>query len=193
MAGIQYFNMRTVVTECSASASSKQPYKHLWISSSSLRQEMSHLLVAGINRYSKIYLFDIEIVILPPHSTHYMQRMDVSVFTHLENELQVILHEHIQSGIPQFSRSDFVAATRACFQSTAPKCSSNCVVTPLQRILRDTQTLFLPLTNFHGLNMLQALWWLRRSDTVDALSDLQAVANEAIILWQRVVQEQKNK
>lgn len=160
--------------------------------------------------------FDIEIVILPPHSTHYMQPMDVSVFTHLKNELQAVLHEHINTGIPVFTRSDFVAAIRRCWQTAFTTghvisgfqdtglfpVDGTKVLAKLRGHATAANTPRYPDSLPTAERFSRAKYAASRmaakahhfsSDTVDAISDLQAVANEAIILQQRVAQEQTNK
>jgi hypothetical protein len=53
--------------------------------------------------------FDIEIFILPPHSTHHTQPLDVGVFQLLKNSHQKRLRHHIRQGYLNFKRSDFVS------------------------------------------------------------------------------------
>jgi hypothetical protein len=53
--------------------------------------------------------FDIEIFILPPHSTHHTQPLDVGVFQLLKYSHQKHLRRHIREGYLNFKRSDFVS------------------------------------------------------------------------------------
>ncbi|KAG5759555.1 hypothetical protein H9Q72_012323 [Fusarium xylarioides] len=53
--------------------------------------------------------FDIEIFILPPHSTHLTQPLDVGVFQLLKSAHQRRLRRHIREGYLNFKRSDFVS------------------------------------------------------------------------------------
>ncbi|RKK23585.1 hypothetical protein BFJ66_g17449, partial [Fusarium oxysporum f. sp. cepae] len=53
--------------------------------------------------------FDIEIFILPPHSTHLTQPLDVGVFQLLKNAHQRRLRHHIREGFLNFKRSDFIS------------------------------------------------------------------------------------
>ncbi|KAF5697454.1 hypothetical protein FMUND_15407 [Fusarium mundagurra] len=53
--------------------------------------------------------FDIEIMILPPHSTHYTQPLDVGVFQLLKNAHQKLLRRHIREGYLNFKRSDLIS------------------------------------------------------------------------------------
>ncbi|KAJ4013674.1 hypothetical protein NW758_15343 [Fusarium oxysporum] len=53
--------------------------------------------------------FDIEIFILPPHSTHHTQPLDVGVFQLLKSSHQKRLRHHIRQGYLNFKRSDFVS------------------------------------------------------------------------------------
>ncbi|GKU12048.1 unnamed protein product, partial [Fusarium langsethiae] len=53
--------------------------------------------------------FDIEIFVLPPHSTHLTQPLDVGVFQLLKAAHQKLLRHHIREGFLNFKRSDFIA------------------------------------------------------------------------------------
>jgi hypothetical protein len=53
--------------------------------------------------------FDIEIFVLPPHSTHLTQPLDVGVFQLLKLAHQKALRKHIREGFLNFKRSDLVA------------------------------------------------------------------------------------
>lgn len=53
--------------------------------------------------------FDIDILFLPPHSTHLLQPLDVGVFQPLKAAHQKVLRDHLRSGYLHFSRADFVA------------------------------------------------------------------------------------
>ncbi|RYC78418.1 hypothetical protein BFJ63_vAg18707, partial [Fusarium oxysporum f. sp. narcissi] len=53
--------------------------------------------------------FDIVIFILPPHSTHLTQPLDVGVFQLLKNAHQRRLRHHIREGFLNFKRSDFIS------------------------------------------------------------------------------------
>jgi hypothetical protein len=53
--------------------------------------------------------FDIEIIILPPHSTHLTQPLDVGVFQLLKNAHQKLLRRHIREGYLNFKRSGFIS------------------------------------------------------------------------------------
>ncbi|RKK61040.1 hypothetical protein BFJ69_g17166 [Fusarium oxysporum] len=53
--------------------------------------------------------FDMEIIILPPHSTHHTQPLDVGVFQLLKNAHQKRLRRHIREGYLNLKRSDFVS------------------------------------------------------------------------------------
>ncbi|RYC77626.1 hypothetical protein BFJ63_vAg19500, partial [Fusarium oxysporum f. sp. narcissi] len=53
--------------------------------------------------------FDIEIIILPPHSTHLTQPLDVGVFQLLKNAHQKRLRRHLREGYLNFKRSDFIS------------------------------------------------------------------------------------
>ena len=52
--------------------------------------------------------FDIEILALPPHSTHIMQPCDVGIFSPLKASHQRILRSFIEQGTYSFTRTDFV-------------------------------------------------------------------------------------
>ncbi|EGU77894.1 hypothetical protein FOXB_11595 [Fusarium oxysporum f. sp. conglutinans Fo5176] len=53
--------------------------------------------------------FDIEIIILPPHSTHHTQPLDVGVFQLLKHAHQKHLRRHIREGYLNFKRSDLIS------------------------------------------------------------------------------------
>ncbi|KAI7772017.1 hypothetical protein LZL87_011710 [Fusarium oxysporum] len=60
--------------------------------------------------FMEYYLcFDIEIIILPPHSTHLTQPLDIGVFQLLKNSHQKLLRRHICQGYLNFKRSDFIS------------------------------------------------------------------------------------
>lgn len=59
--------------------------------------------------------FDILIVMLPPHSTHIMQPMDVGVFQPLKHAHQAALRKSLQEGNLAFNRIDFVSAFQKIF------------------------------------------------------------------------------
>lgn len=54
--------------------------------------------------------FNIIIVILPPHSTHIMQPMDVGVFQPLKSAHQAAIRESLREGNLTFNRLNFVSA-----------------------------------------------------------------------------------
>ncbi|KAL8405318.1 hypothetical protein RB596_004252 [Gaeumannomyces avenae] len=60
--------------------------------------------------------FDIQLVTLPPHSTHRMQPLNVGVFTHFKRVHQTVLWEAVQAGEISFSRSDFVFSLKRCLE-----------------------------------------------------------------------------
>ncbi|KAL8410358.1 hypothetical protein RB594_005260 [Gaeumannomyces avenae] len=64
----------------------------------------------GIEVIDYCQRFDIQLNILPSHSTHRMQPMDVGVFTHFKRAHQNVLFDAVERGEISFSRSDFMEA-----------------------------------------------------------------------------------
>lgn len=59
--------------------------------------------------------FDIEIFVLPAHSTHLLQPLDVGVFQLLKSAHQKVLRSHIRDGFLNFKRSDFITRFQQIF------------------------------------------------------------------------------
>ncbi|KJZ70330.1 hypothetical protein HIM_10298 [Hirsutella minnesotensis 3608] len=60
--------------------------------------------------------FDIILAIFPPHSTHFLQPLDVSVFQPLKQSQQRVLRRILAQGELKFSRTDFLASFHETFR-----------------------------------------------------------------------------
>ncbi|KAL8367060.1 hypothetical protein RB599_010969 [Gaeumannomyces hyphopodioides] len=72
----------------------------------------------GIEVIDYCQRFDIQLNILPSHSTHRMQPMDVGVFTHFKRAHQNVLFDVVERGEISFSRSDFIEALGPLWKQT---------------------------------------------------------------------------
>jgi DDE superfamily endonuclease/Tc5 transposase-like DNA-binding protein len=60
--------------------------------------------------------FDIVVIVLPPHSTHLLQPMDLSIFQPLKNAHQDQIRMKLMSGEIRFSRTDFLESFKKIYQ-----------------------------------------------------------------------------
>jgi hypothetical protein len=70
----------------------------------------------NLDLYEYCLQFDIILVFLPPHSSHFMQPMDVGVFLHLKNAHQKALRQYTRMGEISITRRQFVAVLHGIFK-----------------------------------------------------------------------------
>lgn len=69
----------------------------------------------NLELYEYCLMFDIILVFLPPHSSHFLQPMDVGVFQHIKKKHQERLREVVRRGELKFDRSMFVEGLQVSF------------------------------------------------------------------------------